>query len=296
MRITLSIFILIIFSLQMVSCKKKKADPFSSDYLNMMREGALIEAAFDDVLKISENIMMKNGDARMATTGAPLGCISNIDTVVTGLNQKTYTITFVAGCSDYDGKTRTGSIIIQLNGTSYNAAGSSLTFRFNNYYINSNNLQGKMIVNNEGNGVFKVVVSDESDVGYAVLYIAGIAKNSQWRSTHKRTITAGNGDNIILNNKYHIEAYDVNTTPFAGWTSDTKYYTAHPTTYLLLDYSCNAAGNLRYPTYGNMEYNLEGITRNVDYGDGTGAGTGDSTCNYTVTMNTGDSYNSFFLY
>ncbi len=286
--IKVSIFIVVIFSLQMVSCKKKVKDPFTSDYQNMMRQNALIEAAFDDVLKISENIMMKNGDARLATTGAPLGCISDIDTVVTGPNKKTYTINFLLGCSDYDGKERAGKIIIEMDGASYNTAGAVLTFRFENYYINYSNLQGKMIMTNEGNGVYKVVVSDESGSGYATLNIVDIGI-SQWKSTHKRTITNGYGDNIILDNKYHIENYDPGINTFDGFTTDDKHYYANPSSILILDYSCTASGSLRYPTYGILKYKLEENPRDVDYGDST-------LCDYTVLMTDGISTTTFSLY
>ena len=256
-------------------CKKGKKDLFTSEYLNIMRQGALSQAIADDALKVVENIMMNNNNAKVAAPGAPLSCITNIDTTVTGPDSKIYTIEFPEGCTSYDGKYRSGLMTVELKGTSYNASGAIVTIHFSNFFINHNQFEGKIICFNLGDGVFKVLVSDEAGTGYSTLRQAS-GEVSTWKSTHKRVIFAGDGDAIIINNKYHVSAYDSTIPALEGVTSDNKYYVGSINTELLLDYSCAAAGNLRYPLSGAIQYNSGSDVRTVDYGDGT--------CDYAVSM------------
>ena len=250
-------------------CKKSKDDPFTSEYINMARESALCEAAFDDVLKVAENIMMNNNDARIATTGAPLGCITAIDSVVTGVNQKRYTATFNDSCTSYDGVIRKGTIIFDLKGSNYNSVGSMLVVTFQNYSFDSNRVSGKMVVNKTTSNAFTVKVSDTAGTGYAKISIFNPSDSTrittQWKGSVTRKIIAGDGNNIILDNAYHI------TTPNSGMTgitSDNKYYTAKISIPLLVKYNCRAVGQLRYPMYGRVDYVEETVNyRSVDYGD-----------------------------
>src|SRR5262245_4625778 len=110
MKISFIKFLLtsLLISVTFLGCKKKNINYFSQEYQDMMRENALLDAAFNDALKVVENVLMNNNDAKIEATGAPLGCITEIDSVVTGPASKTYTINFSAGCTNYDGKTRTG--------------------------------------------------------------------------------------------------------------------------------------------------------------------------------------------
>jgi hypothetical protein len=277
MKITSIQFLLaaLLVSFSFLSCKKKDNDYFSVEYQNMMRENALQEAAFDDVLKVSENILMKNNNAKIDATGAPLGCITDIDTVVTGPSSKTYTINFASSCTSYDGKVRAGTLIVELSGTNYNTTGASLTIHLNNYYINSIKYEGKLISTNLGSGAFKVVVSDEAGTDYAKATLTD-GRETRWRSSHIRTVFEGNADAIIINNKYKITAVDTETIPFEGVGSDNYYYKGIIEEELLLDYSCTASGNLRYPIDGKIEFTMKNSIRDVNYGDGL--------CDYTVVL------------
>lgn len=268
-------------------CKKADDDYFSSEFQNMMRENALLEAAFDDALKVAENILMNNNNAKIEATGAPLGCITDIDTVVTGPASKTYTINFSSSCTSYDGKERTGTMIVELSGTNYNTAGASVTIRFSNFYINGNHLEGKLVSSNLGSGVFQVLVSDEADSGFSKLTFAD-GKISQWRSAQKRTIIEGNSDMNMINNKYTISAFTPNEAVFGGITSDNRHYWGTPLSDLLLDYGCIASGSLRYPIDGEIQFMMKGTVRKVNYGDGL--------CDYAVTMISGSTSKDFNLY
>ncbi len=284
--IRLSIVVVLISGSLFIGCKKADDNLFSTKYQNMMRENALSQAAFDDVLKVAENILLNNGDAKMETMADSLDCYA-IDTVVTGPNKKTYTATFTSNCTSYDGKVREGKMFFDLEGTNYNTTGAVLKITFENYSIDLNKIAGMMVVTNNGNGVFNVKVTDNSGVGYASLYINSISKSVQWRTYHNRLISAGNSDNIIINNEYQISA--ATATTFEGVTSDNKYYYANPSTPLQLNYGCTAVGALRYPVIGTLEYGMEGILRTVNYGDAI-------VCDKTVKMSFGEAYSFFDLY
>ncbi len=293
--IKIIIVLLLLGSLQFfVGCKKSKPNPFSSEYTNMVRENALIEAAFDDVLKVSENIMLNNNNARIATTGAPLGCITAIDSVVTGVNQKRYTATFNAGCTSYDGKIRKGTIIFELTGANFNAIGSQLIVTFQDYSFDSNRVYGKMIVNKTSSSVFNVQVSDVSGGGYASLSIYNSADNTrlttQWKSVHKREIIIGSlTPTILIDNVYNITTPDASYS-MVGITSDGKIYTASVSKALQIKYSCRAIGMLRYPVSGQVDFVEEyNNNRSLDYGDST-------VCDNTVIIlydGTSESYNIY---
>ncbi|HWZ21087.1 MAG TPA: hypothetical protein VNW06_00455 [Cytophagaceae bacterium] len=292
--IKVALVLLFLGSIQFfVGCKKSKDNPFGTDITNMVRENALIEATFDDVLKVSENIMMNNGDARIATAGAPLGCITNIDSVVTGPNQKTYTATFSAACSSYDGKIRKGKIIFNLTGANYNTVGSELVVTFQDYSYDSNYVYGKMVVNNVSANTFTIKVSDHIGTGYATLSIWNPGDSTriatQWKSLHTRYRYSGGGDNILINDKFQITTPSPNSY-MEGFTSDNNHYTAFVSAPLFIDYSCRAVGMLRYPVAGRVNY-FENYINNriVDYGDS-------SVCDKTVTIIFDGSSESYDIY
>ncbi|HSZ25504.1 MAG TPA: hypothetical protein VK766_07305 [Cytophagaceae bacterium] len=283
--IQLSIAIIIVLSLSYFSgCKKKTNDPINYVDINIMKENALLSATFDDIVKVTENILMNNGDAKINTLAAPLGCITNIDTVVKSPTSKLYTVVFDSLCTSYDGKTRNGTMYILLNGVNYQDAGSVTTVTFNNFSVNVNPITGKLVVTNEGNNTRKIEVSDTSGTGYANMFFTGGGINIQWKSTHRSVLYYGMNDKIIINNKYKILQHDLNIPTYSGISSDNQYYTGNPTPYLILNDSCPGYGNLRYPNYGQILYNWGGHNYfTADYGDGI-----DSTgCTASVTLTIG---------
>ncbi len=282
------VLVLVFSSCFFITCKKSKPDLFSSEYQNVMRQNALAEAAFDDVLKVAENILMKNGNAKIETTGAPLGCFTDIDTVVTGPTTKRYTINFPSQCTSYDGKARSGTMILDLTGANYNVAGATLRIRFQNFSLNGNLLQGQLLATTLDSVTYKIVVSDESGTDYASVTVAELNLVSTWKSTHKRTIIEGRGDVNLINNKYTISSYDANIATFEGVTTDSKYYKGNPSIDLLLDYSCMATGTLRYPIAGEIFFRTDEFIRKVNYGVGN--------CEYSVQMIAGGSSKDFNLY
>jgi hypothetical protein len=294
--IKITLVILFLASLQLfIGCKKSKPNPFSSDYSDMIRENALIEAAFDDILKVSENIMLNNNDARIATTAAPLGCITAIDSVVTGVNRKRYTATFNDSCTSYDGVTRKGTIIFDLIGTNFNTVGSELIVTFQNYSFDSNRVYGKMVVNKLSASVFKVQVSDANASGeYASLSIFNPADSTrlitQWKSVYQREIVSGSSTpTILIDNIYNITTPN-STYSMDGITSDNKIYTATISRALVIDYSCRAVGMLRYPVTGQVDFIQEyNNKRSLDYGDS-------AVCDKTVIILYDGSSEDFDIY
>jgi len=272
-------------------CDKKSTDSiFTGEFQNIVKENALMQAAFDDILKVAENILMNNSDAKLSALGAPLGCITSIDTVVTGASQKTYTVTFTSECTSYDGKERSGTMIIELSGNNYNVEGSSITVRLSNFYINSNLVQGKLVAVNKGTAGFLVKVSDDAGDGYATMDIVQKGGTTQWKSTLVKEVTSGNSDAIIINNYYSVKADASQPDIVSGVSTDGRAYTVRVYAPLVLEYSCFAVGLLRYPVSGEIEIETEipGLLRYVNYGEGT--------CDNTVSMKHYTSTSNLTLY
>lgn len=252
----------------------------------MVCGNAIIQTAFDDILKVAEDMMMSNGDARVSTTGAPLNCYTGIDTVIMGVNVKRYTVNFDQGCSSYDGKIRSGTVVFDLEGTNYNVAGAKLTVTLSNYSFSGNVMTGNMVVTNEGSGIFKVVITGQGS-DYATLNLTALDKNVRWKGTLRKSIVSGDGDNIMINNVYHITTPDQSYF-MEGITSDGVHYKATISIDLVLDNRCNAVGFLRYPVAGTINYVIADKTyRSLDYGAETDCDTkytlifdSESTSNY----------------
>jgi hypothetical protein len=254
----------------MGGCKKSKKDPFEEKFILMIKDNSLIYGAFDDVLKVSENILKENNRARISAAGAPLPCLT-VDTTETGPDQHQYILTFNGDCADYDGKVRSGKIILDLTGANYNTAGSTLTIRFEHFSLGYSALGGKIKVINRGDGLFDVAITNENEDGYATYKIADSDQVLEWRSVHRKQITDGDNDPIMINNKYLIHPpYDNSAKAFEGVSRKGDRYSANISQPLTIDYSCPGYGYYRYPTAGTLDYHMEGESgvKYVDYGTG----------------------------
>jgi len=286
---TTIVSVLLFFSSVFLGCKKASEDIFSANIQRMVKESALAQAAFDDVIKVTENILMNNADAKVGAIGAPLGCVTNIDTVVLSPTSKKYTISFDPACTSYDGKARRGILNVLLNGTNYNTSGSSIEVTFEEFHINNYHIQGKLVVLNEGNDSFLVTVSDAASSGsFASLYVFDSAKPTFWKSTQRRILYEGGSDMIIINNKYKIQATNEASIISEGITTDNGNYSGILINDIILDYSCIATGKMRYPTSGYLKMDLGGKPRYLNYGD--------LTCDTEVSMNWAGASTTFSLY
>ncbi len=280
---------LLLFSTIFYGCKKAAESVFDENIQRMAKENALAQAVFDDISKVAENILMNNADAKVGAAGAPLGCITNVDTIVLSPTSKLYTVSFDPTCTSYDGKARRGILKVLLNGTNYNTTGSSIEVTFEDFHVNNYHIQGKLTLLNEGSDTFLVTVSDAASTGsYASVYVYDTGKPTFWKSKHRRVLYEGNGDMIIINNKYKIQTANEEAIISEGITTDNGYYFGTLIDNYVMDYSCIASGRMRYPTYGYVKLNLEGKQRYLNYGD--------LTCDTKVEMNWSGSSTALLLY
>lgn len=269
------LFIVLFFS----NCKKKAEDDiFSENFKTGLKEHALTHASFEDVTKMVENLLLVNNHAKTTALGAPLGCITNLDTIAIGTTQKLYTVVFENSCTSYDGKYRSGTLYIDLQGSNMNDSASLTTIRFGDFTLNGNRLSGKITILNNGSKGFLVKVSDEAGDGFAGFTFSGSENQVQWKGTYVKKLTVGGVDGILLNNVYSIENAPGVPNAFEGVATTKISFTGAITTNLKVSYSCFAVGSLRYPIEGivNLDMEVIGLNRSIDYGSGS--------CDAVVTM------------
>jgi hypothetical protein len=282
--------LLVLSGLLLFSCKDKETEPDLDQ--NTTTDNANSQSLSDDLVKVTEDALTTNGNAKMSAAGSGISCAS-IDTTKPNSNTTVYTLTFSGGiCAD--GKTRSGTVVATLTGSSYNTPGASLSIVTSNYTVNGVKLEGKKTVtclsNTNNQPVHTIEVSDGAGTGYAkITYSNGDI--AQWKSQRTRTLVSGGGDNDITNNVYDITTTTGVGNPAAsGINRNGRSYTIDIVSPLRVDFNCFANNTARYPTQGVLNINPSGkTTRSIDYGNGT--------CDNAVTVTINNkSYNVTLAY
>lgn len=156
--------IIIIFAVMLFSCQKESslADQEVSEEqaASYSEETMAAEASFDDAGDIAltaadeENnasVYGMNGRGFFPTFAELRAAIGDCATITITPNDSTYPKTIVIdfgdSCVGYDGKLRSGAIILHLTGP-IRRPGSVLTITFRNYFVNHIHLQGTKILSN----------------------------------------------------------------------------------------------------------------------------------------------------
>ncbi|MCS6822751.1 MAG: hypothetical protein NZ529_00540 [Cytophagaceae bacterium] len=268
--VVLSISICMLF---MLSCKKDKKDVdmiFETDVINA-QDNSAFQSAFDDIFKASEDAMSKNNGARLyGGPGVNFNCVNiTIDTLSNNPFIRRFTIHFTSGCRTYDGKSRSGSLIVELSGDKYNETGSVTTITTNNYQVEGVKIEGRKTITCVEPGKHNIQVTGINGTGYAkITYTDG--KTAEWKSTRTRTQTAGSNTPLnIFDNKFEISGTNGNSQVAEGINRDGGRYTVNIESPLVIDFTCEKT-LIRYPTSGVLVITPEGKSaRKIDYGTGT---------------------------
>jgi hypothetical protein len=244
--------------------------------LQASQDNALAENSFNDAFNISDDAirsqgsLYKNADVQMSTLS---GC-ANV-TLDTSSGLKKLTIDFGStGCTGNDGRTRTGKIIITLTGR-YRAGGTVTTITFDNYYVDSNKVEGTKTVTNmgpnaAGHPVYKIEVT-----GAKITLANG--QVIKWESSRTREMTAGYNTPNILDDEYAISG------SARGTNRNGQSYMLNITSPLIVKIGC------RFIEGGTMELTPSGkATRTIDYGNG-------SSCDDLVTVTINGKVHNFHM-
>lgn len=269
--------LLIFAGLLLFSCGKDEKPDLDQ---NTTSDNANSQGMFDDAMKVSEDVMQQNGNAKLASPGAGINC-ATVDSIHYSSNYKRFTITFNPLCQGYDGKYRDGQLVVELNGASYNTPGAVLTIKSVGYKVNGVLLDGKKTVTCVTAGVHNIVVSDTTtgnDYG-KITYTDGSV--AYWKSKRTRSLIAGSGTAGISDNVYEISATSGIGNPVAnGINKEGRSYTVDISSPVRIDFNCFANNTARYPTMGVITLHPDGKKdRTIDYGDGT--------CDNKVTVSIG---------
>lgn len=249
-------------------CKKKDKPDLDQ---NTTADNANAQSLFDDVLRVAEDVLSQNNKARIqGQPAATINC-ATVDTSKITSDSIIFTVTFGGGsCTDpYDGKVRSGKLLITLKGASLNTPGAKLTIKSLGYTVNGVKVDGMKRVTCMDDSLHAIIVSDTiNGKGYAAInYTDG--KMAQWKSYRSRKLVSAGGVGL------HDNTYDITTTagignPVAqGINREGRYYVVNIQSPLRLDFSCVYDGNFRYPTQGILELVPDGKgSRRIDYGSG----------------------------
>jgi hypothetical protein len=146
----LMIAALVVFNF--TSCVKQN-DSIESTSTDLVDDDAVSNVAFDDVFNTVdnatntlENIMGTGKSALESTIVLADSCPTvTITSPVTGIWPKTITIDYSAGCTGFNGSTRSGKIVTVVSDRR-NVVGSTRTVTFDNYYFNGNKLEGTKVL------------------------------------------------------------------------------------------------------------------------------------------------------
>lgn len=236
------------------SCTKDKNDdtpPDTSPALN----NALAEAAFDNATQWSDMAMAGSKLKSTLTDTVYMGtCVlATLDLTTTPY---TLLIDFgSANCQCDDGIYRRGKIIVQFTG-SYWAPGTVLTYTFDDYFVNDNQVLGTRTVTNKGRN----------------------GSNNLWWQTvvHGTIIKANNGGTFTWNSTREHEWSEGESTPFVWWddvylitgtangtNTDGKTYSITITSPLQKKLNCE------WIKSGTLDIQIQGLPLIVlDYGSG----------------------------
>ena len=131
-----------------LACHKNTASTLTNqdDNGGYASDAALLESNSNSVVSIADNAVSA-GAANLRTTSC--ATVTHDSVLVGSSYSHSMTIDFGTGCTGFDGKTRSGQIIVSWSGH-YKDSGSVRSFKSQNYYVNGYKLVIQKSVTNEG--------------------------------------------------------------------------------------------------------------------------------------------------
>lgn len=144
----LIILILLLFGVTLINTSCNKDEEVINDETTVSLSDAIAESLFDDVTTIADQAYSYINSERKANLTTISDCaIITIDLIAT---PKTMIIDFGnSNCLCNDGRYRKGIINISFTGN-YREQGTIITYNFDNYFVNNNQIDGTKIVTNMG--------------------------------------------------------------------------------------------------------------------------------------------------
>jgi hypothetical protein len=241
-----ALFFIALSALVFTSCQRERDTDLTEG-----EETALMERTGDDVVSITDQASTGQISQFKKERG---GCATiTIDTLSA---PHTITVDFGAtNCLCQDGKNRRGQIIRSFTGK-YKDAGSTHTIRYNNYFINDNQLKGiKTVTNNglntAGNPNYTIDTKD-------TIIKANNAGTVTWMSNRNREYTVGFNTPVWSDDVFMV------TGSGSGIRANGYSWSMNITTPLTIDCSCKyriVAGELQIQPQGKP-------LRTLNYGSG----------------------------
>lgn len=253
-NLKLLISITLLFGIVVFTSSCKKDEQETPENTSVSADDALAESLFDDVTNIANEAYERGaGGLKSSDLGYFLsGCATvTLDTTVM---PRVLTIDFGdVNCLCQDGRYRRGKIIVTFNGR-YWWPGTVITYGFDNYFVDDNQLDGTKVVTNMGFNDDFHLYWDIQVVGVINLANGGTLS---WNASKEREWEAGYQTNTPFDDVYLITGSSNGIRPSGEtWTK----VIVNP---LRIEIGC------RWIVSGTMEVTPEGLsTRVVDWGNG----------------------------
>lgn len=221
----LFVYLMVIIVAQaFVACNKEDETETAEVSMDVVRDDTFASDTFQDVADLADEAALtgslKNSNVQYAIL---TDCaIVNIDTLS---EPRTMTIDFGAsGCTGYDGKVRTGKIVVTYSG-SYWETGITKTITFEDFYVDDYHITGTkevtaMLENNAGNRMYT-----ESVVG-SINWAEGDSVIT-WNAQYTRELSEGSATLAVYDDTYNI------TGSTSGVSSHGKVYASEVTSPLI---------------------------------------------------------------
>jgi len=253
-NLKLIISITLLFGIVAFTSSCNKDEQKTPDNTSVSADDALAESLFDDVTNIANEAYERGaGGLKSADGGYYLSVCATV-TLDTTVMPRVLTIDFGdVNCLCQDGRYRRGKILVTFNGR-YWWPGTVITYGFDNYYVNDNQLDGTKVITNMGFNDEFHLYWDIQVVGIINLASGGTLS---WNASKEREWEAGFQTHTPFDDVYLITGSSNGIRPSGEtWTRDI----VNP---LRIEIGC------RWIVSGTMEVTPEGLsTRIVDWGNG----------------------------
>lgn len=194
MKISRFILIITAVSLFVAACEKS-GSVINNEDINLADDDAVAEAMFDDIFNSADNatLILENYENSLETVkGGVVTLVSDSCPAVTveiGDDLlRVITIDYGEGCTGFYNQTRSGKIVITLDGKR-RVEGSTRTVTFDNYFFNGIKVEGIWVTTNEGlNENLEVVFSISLTGGKMTFPDGTVVERSLY---HERSWIAG---------------------------------------------------------------------------------------------------------
>ncbi len=219
---------------------------------------------------VADNVIGTNADVGL---GTGIGVFSGPACFTVNISSadfpKTVTIDFGTGCLGADGHNRIGQIITTYSGP-LSKTGSTATTTFNNYYVDSVNVQGTNIITNTStadtlmlttsvkNGVLVSTAGDSIEWNKTKVWKQIGGRGTQSLLDDIFSITGSSSGIVAVNDSVYVDSLQLYIPHFVD-----QQYSASITQQCIREFTC------QWIVEGEEEIMLSNLVAKLDYGQGT---------------------------